>query len=240
MKVQGIPLPVNSENIVHRAWQLLAHRAPADFPGLEIILEKNIPVGAGLGGGSSDAAATLLALDRFWRLEMEHSELADLALELGSDVPFFLRGGTAVGRGRGEKLETLSPLSQGAFLLVNPGFAVSTEWVFGQIRLGLTRNPYRINLEQVKPFLARFPAPGMVLKNRLEDVVFPSYPQMEEIEEKLREAGAVHVAMTGSGATVFGTFSDDAEAGKAREDLGDRWWSRVARPFPSGVRLELA
>jgi len=238
LEVEGARLPEGPENLVCRAHRLLVAKTGTDPPGVRVRLLKRIPVGSGLGGGSSDAAATLLALNRLWRLNLPQSELSALAAQLGSDVPFFLIGGTAIGRGRGERLEALPHLRRGAFLMVNPGFDISSAWAYGQIKLGLTRNPYRISVEQVKAFLARFPASGMVMKNRLEDAVFPAHPSLGEIEEALRECGAVHVSMSGSGSTLFGTFADAARAEIAREDLGDRWLSWVARPLPGGVRLE--
>jgi len=238
LEVEGLAAPNGSENLVARAWALMRERAGGEPPGLKVSLVKRIPVAAGLGGGSSDAAATLLALNRLWGLALQRAELEEMALRLGSDVPFLLRGGTAIGRGRGEKLESLPPLNRGAFLLVDPGIPVSSGWAFGQIKMGLTRNPYRISVEQVKAFLARFPAPGMVLKNRLEDGVYPAHPSLGAIEEALMEVGAVQVSMSGSGSTLFGTFPDAAQARKAREGLGDRWMSWVARPLPGGMRWE--
>jgi len=238
LSIEGLPVPAAPENLVSRAYRLLAGRHPRRARGCAARLVKRIPVGAGLGGGSSDAAAALLALDRLWGLDLEPDEMAETALELGSDVPFFLVGGTAIGRGRGERLLPLPSLRRGAFLLVNPGIQISTKWVYEHLKMGLTRNPYRISVEQVKAYLLRFPASGMVVRNRLEDVVVPSHPVLEEIALALERVGAVHVAMTGSGATVFGTFPDLAAADAARNDLGERWQSRVSGPHAGGVQLE--
>ncbi len=240
LDIQGVKAPEGSDNLVAQAWSLMREKAGKSPRGLRLELLKRIPLGAGLGGGSSDAAAMLLGLNRYWRLNLAQEDLGELAAQLGSDVPFLLRGGTAIGRGRGEKLEPLPALSQGVFLLVNPGIAISSGWAYEQIKLGLTRNPYRISVEQVKAFIMRFPAPGMVLKNRLEDVVYPAHPVMGEIAEALDESGAVHVSMSGSGSTLYGTFADASQAEKVREGLGDKWMSWVARPLPNGVRLEEA
>jgi 4-diphosphocytidyl-2-C-methyl-D-erythritol kinase len=238
LDLEGLLAPSGHENLVTQTWELMRDRAGANPPGLRILLNKHIPMGAGLGGGSTDAAATILALNRFWELNLTQPELLEIAVQLGSDVPFLLNGGTALGRGRGEVLEALPPLRKGAFLLVNPGISVSSAWAYEQIKMGLTRNPYRISVEQVKAFLTRFPVPGMVLKNRLEDVVYPAYPVLGEIEEALAEAGAVQVSMSGSGSTLFGTFPDLRSAEEAREGLEGKWTSWVARPLPDGVRLE--
>ncbi len=226
------------ENSIRRAWRLLARSRPEQHGGLRVKLWKRIPLGGGLGGGSSDAAATLLALNRLWNLHLSSEELEELALELGSDVPFFLKGGTAIARGRGERLQSLVPLSGGAFLLVMPDLSISTAWAYDHLRLGLTGNPYRISVEQVKGYLSRFPISGMVLKNRLEDVVFPAYPIFQEIVEALKETGAVHAIMSGSGSTVFGTYPDIPAAEAASKALEAKWRTRVAGPRIQGIGLD--
>lgn len=238
LSIQGLPLEDGPANSLRRAHALLAAARPGAMGGTRVRLDKRIPLGAGLGGGSSDAAAALVGLNRLWTLGLDDAELAALALELGSDVPFFLRGGTAIGRGRGERLEALPPLRKGAFLLVNPGFAIATAWAYEHLRLGLTGNPYRISLEQVKVYLSRFPAPGMVLRNRLEDVVYPAYPVLFEIVKALEGAGAVQALMSGSGATIFGTFPDREAAGRAGALLAPRWQTWVAGPRPQGIGFD--
>lgn len=238
LSVPDSGLSAGPENTVSRAYALLASACPGRLGAVRATVHKQIPLGGGLGGGSSNGAAALLALDCLWRLNLRPEELAELALELGSDVPFFLNGGTALARGRGEKLQTLVPLSQGAFLLVLPDLSISTAWAYEHLRLGLTRNPYRISVEQVKVYLSRFPASGMVLKNRLEDVVFPAYPVFDDIREALLEAGAVHALMSGSGSTVYGTFPDRGTAEAAGRSLEERWRVRVAGPRIKGIGLD--
>ncbi|MBM4117854.1 4-(cytidine 5'-diphospho)-2-C-methyl-D-erythritol kinase [bacterium] len=235
---QGLSLPDGPDNSLRRAHALLERACPGAMGGTRIRLDKRIPLGAGLGGGSSDGATALLGLKRLWDLDLSPAALAGLALELGSDAPFFLLGGTAVGRGRGERLEPLPALRQGAFTLVNPGFPVSTAWAYEHLRLGLTGNPYRVSIEQVKAYLSRFPAPGMVLRNRLEDVVFPAYPVLFDIVKALEEAGAVHALMSGSGATIFGSFPDREAAGRAGALLAARWQTWVAAPGPQGILFD--
>ena len=231
-------LPDRPDNTIRRAYELLRGARPGRLGGVRARLWKRIPVGGGLGGGSSDGAATLIALNRLWKLALTAEELEALALELGSDVPFFLKGGTAVAGGRGELLRQLSPLCQGAFLLVMPEISISTAWAYEHLRLGLTGNPYRVSVEQVKVYLSRFPSSGMVLKNRLEDVVFPAYPVFDEITEALEDAGAVHALMSGSGSTVFGTFVDRTAAEIAGEALEARWRVKVAGPRTAGIGLD--
>lgn len=234
----GLPIPGEKEdNLVLRACRIMEKYRPPAWGGLDIQLEKRIPAGSGLGGASSDAAATLLALDRLWRLGLDHEELSDLALRLGSDVPFLLKGGVALGRGRGEILDFFTPLSKGAFLLVFPGFAIETGPVFRQLKMGLTSNAYRVSVEQVRAFLPRFPSDRMILKNRLEDVVFPAHPVMGEIAAALEDSEAVHTLMSGSGSTMFGTYPDRASAQKAALEIGVKWETHVAGPLPHGARL---
>jgi 4-diphosphocytidyl-2-C-methyl-D-erythritol kinase len=226
------------KNSIRLAWELLTRLRPDKVAGVRVKLWKRIPLGGGLGGGSSDAAATLMALNRLYRLQLSPEELERAALELGSDVPFFLKGGTAIVRGRGERLQSLVPLSGGAFLLVFPDLSISTAWAYEHLRLGLTGNPYRISVEQVKGYLSRFPISGMVLKNRLEDVVFPAYPIFDEITEALRAAGAVHAIMSGSGSTVFGTFPDAQAAEVAATALEGKWRTHIAGPRVQGIGLD--
>ncbi|MCB9514829.1 MAG: 4-(cytidine 5'-diphospho)-2-C-methyl-D-erythritol kinase [Candidatus Krumholzibacteriia bacterium] len=238
LRITGQPLADETHNTARRAYALLRETRPGRLGGVRVDLDKRIPVGAGLGGGSSDGAAALLALNRLFGLDLDAATLGRLALELGSDVPFFLAGGTAIGRGRGERLEALPPLHRGAFLLVHPGFSVSTAWAYEHLRLGLTGHPYRISVEQVKVYLSRFPVPGMVLKNRLEDVVFPAYPVLSDIVESLEEAGAVQALMSGSGATLFGTFRDREAAARAGVLLAERWQTWVVAPRTQGIGLD--
>ncbi len=226
-----------SPNIIASAYELLAKTFPDKAKGMRVDLEKRIPIGGGLGGGSSNAAATLFALNRLWGLGLSTEKLEEFGLELGSDVPFFLRGGTAIGRGRGEELRSFVPVAQGALLLVNPGLKISTAWAYEQLKIGLTGNPYRINVEQVKAYLSRFPAESMVIKNRLEDVVFPAYPVFDQILLALQQEGAVHSVLSGSGATMVGTFPDRESAELARVGMQEAWQCWVVQPSPYGVRI---
>jgi 4-diphosphocytidyl-2-C-methyl-D-erythritol kinase len=237
LSIKGASPRPGTPNLIATAYELLANSFPGKAKGMKVVLEKCIPIGGGLGGGSSDAAATLRALDRLWGLELDEERLAGFGLKLGSDVPFFLQGGTAIGRGRGERLIPILPLSQGAFLLVNPGFEISSAWAYEQLKIGLTGNPYRINVEQVKAYLSRFPAPSMVIKNRLEDVVYPAYPVFDQIAQALEREGAVHGVLSGSGATVVGTFPDRESAERAREGMDGAWQCWVAEPVPFGIRI---
>jgi 4-diphosphocytidyl-2-C-methyl-D-erythritol kinase len=170
----GLPgTPADEANLCWQAARLFCLRKKVSG-FFRIGLHKAIPLAAGLGGGSSDAAATLLACARLFDLEDDHQHLAALAAELGADVPFFLRGGTALGRGIGTVLLPLPPLRSCQFLIVKPPLELSTSEVYRKLKMGLTVNSPKANINVVKPLLARFPHETWLGFNRLEEVVLPA------------------------------------------------------------------
>lgn len=213
-------LPGGEENLVWRAARLFL-----DFTGISggvrIRLEKRIPVAAGLGGGSSDAAAVLVALDRLFGAGLGEEQLADLGLRLGADVPFFVRpASAALARGIGERLAPVVGLTAGRLLLVNPGFAVSTRWVYENLALTSKGNPYilapesgALNNGNSGPESLDFHiAPGPCFVNDLETVTIGRHPVIGEIKQSLLDFGARVALMSGSGPTVFGYFLRQSEA----------------------------
>jgi 4-diphosphocytidyl-2-C-methyl-D-erythritol kinase len=209
-------LPVDEKNLAMKAAGVLRKRLGI-AGGARITLEKRIPMGAGLGGGSSDAATVLKGLLRLWKTDLPEKELVCLAKELGADVPFFLYGGTAVARGIGEKIEMLEKVPPACFVLVNPGFGVATPWVYRNLHFPLTKkqkiNRIKRLLQQKKPSELW----GSRFFNRLEEVVFPAYPEIRQIKNILSESGCMSL-MSGSGSTVFGLTSSKktGDAIKAR------------------------
>src|SRR5690242_3699597 len=133
---RGLPIPAGGPNILERAWDLIAARNPP--AGVRVRLTKRIPVAAGLGGGSSDAAGFLVGLDRLLGLDLSEEEIRDLAAGLGSDVPFFLKGGTARATGRGEQVRHLCPAPPGWIVLATPPVAISTTWAYERVKIPLT------------------------------------------------------------------------------------------------------
>jgi 4-diphosphocytidyl-2-C-methyl-D-erythritol kinase len=211
-------LPAVKENLVYRAAELLS-REGSKSPSIRIRLVKRIPVAAGLGGGSSDAAATLLGLNRLWGLHYSREHLMEIGCTLGMDVPFFLSTSTALARGRGEILEPLSPPSPPIWvLLINPGVEVSTEWVYQGLNLGLTIENKHISIRKFSLSAVR----GAGLENDLERVTVMEYPMLQEIKETLKKWGAEVALMTGSGPTLFGLFPDRGRALTARKELVKR------------------
>lgn len=215
-------LPIDERNLAMRAAIALKTALGTD-KGAHIRLEKQVPMGAGLGGGSSDAAACLKGLLSVWGESLPYEQLVALGAKLGADVPFFLKGGAAVASGIGEVLEPLVPVPQATLILVNPGFPVATPGVYRGLHFPLT-NVQKIN-KMKKLLQSGLPATewGPCLFNRLEEVVLPQYPQIRRIKDELARLGAFSL-MSGSGSTVFGIVKalDDGE--RIRSELKTVGW----------------
>jgi 4-diphosphocytidyl-2-C-methyl-D-erythritol kinase len=213
-----IPL---EDNLVYKAASLLQKYASCR-KGIKIILHKNIPTSAGLGGGSSDAASTLLGLNTLWGLGLKKRELAAIGLEIGSDVPFFLNGPSALIQGRGERITHLDFDSSMALLLVKPPVSVSTAWAYKTMKK-LTKKTIDIKLF-CRAFDERdFASLSNMLKNDLEKIVVKEYPVVGKIKSGLLEQGSVLSAMSGSGPTVFGVFESTAKASSAAREFSEHW-----------------
>jgi 4-diphosphocytidyl-2-C-methyl-D-erythritol kinase len=197
--------------------------------GARIEIEKRIPVAGGLGGGSSNAACVLLGLGRLWGLDLPRAALVGLAGRLGSDVPFFLVGGTALGIGRGEEVYPIEEVTCDCLVLVNPGIPVSTAAVFER-HSRLTR----VEVVRKIPFtlVAASDIRGLpfAARNDLEEAAEAAYPEIAEVKRRLLGLGARRALMSGSGATVVGLF-DNTEAGRQATDRlqADGYWSIIAR-----------
>jgi 4-diphosphocytidyl-2-C-methyl-D-erythritol kinase len=216
-------VPEDESNLAHRAArvffdQLNRIQGPRDR-GLAIDISKHIPVAAGLGGGSSNAAAVLVGLNRHSGHPFSREALQDMALSLGADVPFFVLGTPSLATGVGEVLTPVENLPKFHVLLVNPGIRVSTAAVFKQLNLALT-NPQKISKE--KFFKARRLDPVRALWNDLETVTASLFPEIHSIKAALLANGADGALMTGSGPTVFGLFYDRQAARMAREALSEK------------------
>jgi 4-diphosphocytidyl-2-C-methyl-D-erythritol kinase len=230
LTVEGADLPGGPGNLAYEAAAALAHESSGSR-GVSIHLVKRIPLGAGLGGGSSDAATVLMGLNRLWGLGWSRARLAELGATLGSDVPFFFFGPTAWVTGRGERVAPaphLRPSQAGPMLpwavLVNPGIAVSTKWAFEALGLtndrGVDRMPRSPGAPSAAPWL---------IPNDLERVTAATYPVVEDMKTRLLKSGARVARMSGSGPTVFGVFQTRAEAAAACEDLSPSWRRWVVR-----------
>jgi 4-diphosphocytidyl-2-C-methyl-D-erythritol kinase len=181
-------------------------------------LEKRIPSPGGLGGGSSDAAVTLLGLVRLWELNASASDLLEIAADVGSDVPFFLTGGAALGTGRGEIIEPLDDIEAPAMLIVTPDISVSTAAVFADLRAPSLTNTESNRILRVCRSEARsLDSHHSALINDLEASVFSAYPEVRRVKDTLIDLGAVNAAMSGSGASVFAIF-DKQETRQAAQN----------------------
>lgn len=203
-----------------------------------IHLTKEIPSAAGLGGGSSDAAAVLVACDKLFQTHLSSSELEALGASLGADVPFFIKGGTAMGRGIGTQLTSLPTIRTGQFLIVKPGMELRTPDVYSNLKMGLTVNSAKANIQVMKPILARFPQSTWPGFNRLEEVVLPQQPSLQRLVLHLRELAPVAM-LSGSGPSVVAVFPDgmdlDEEVGEFQKA---GLFVRVVKPHAAGVVVE--
>jgi 4-diphosphocytidyl-2-C-methyl-D-erythritol kinase len=228
---EGMKVPKDETNLVHRAARSFFSRTGL-HEGTAIKLIKNIPVAAGMGGGSSDAAAVLMALNNMWSKPLSQSELHKIAVELGADVPFFLMGKPCLARGIGEILEPLRAWPKCWYIIVRPPVEVSTSWVYRNLKLILTTGEY----DYIKQTLNDAPVSiPQILENDLERVTSVAFPIIGTIKKSLIQAGAQGALMTGSGPSVFGVFptKDQALSGKQHlvlQNLGDVFmattWSR--------------
>lgn len=209
-------LPTGDDNLAWRAAVRLRERYRIT-EGVHIMLEKRIPVAAGLGGGSSDAAAVLRGLARFWGLTPDPAALQALAAELGSDVPFCLTGGTALGTGRGERVQPLPPCPAFHVVLANPGFPVSTAQVYQSLSPGISSERPDVDGMIAAIQCGSAEGVGQRLANILEQSTFALYPAVSRLKEKMQQSAPA--LMCGSGATVFALFRNAAAAKKLHQSL---------------------
>jgi 4-diphosphocytidyl-2-C-methyl-D-erythritol kinase len=222
-------VPSGPDNLAHRAARL-AQKESAAQQGCRIVIRKRIPPAAGLGGGSSNAAAVLIGLNRLWKLSLSDRQLARMAARLGSDVPFFLHGGTMLARGRGEKLTPLGMQADFHLVVVKPDLSISTAWAYGQAKILLTSNSKIVKLNSLKE-IRSLDQVLPLLDNDLERAVGEDYPLIGEIKSNLISKGAIAAAMSGSGSAVYGIVEDrEAAEQLAQQMRRDRWQVFVVRP----------
>jgi 4-diphosphocytidyl-2-C-methyl-D-erythritol kinase len=223
-------VPCDSRNLVYRVAAVLKE-SYGITSGVEITLNKNIPVAAGLGGASSDCAACLRGLNELWALKLKKEEIFDIGSRIGADVAFFLLdAGRAVGRGKGEMLEPLPKGETFWYLLVNPGFEVLAKDAYSTLSLGLTHtaNNSKIDVHSLRKI--RFKDLNGFLFNSLEDPVEKRHKEVSEIKSEIIKAGLKLSLMSGSGPTVYGVASSREEALEAKKRLllREGWQAFVA------------
>ncbi|MEC4983750.1 MAG: 4-(cytidine 5'-diphospho)-2-C-methyl-D-erythritol kinase [Oscillatoria sp. PMC 1068.18] len=252
-------VPAQQTNLAYKAAQLMVDQFPdlfANYGGMEISIEKRIPVAAGLAGGSTDAAAVLVGINLMWQLGLTQPELQELAALLGSDVPFCISGGTAIATGRGEQLDAINS-SPSLFVVLAKyrNISVSTAWAYQTYRQEFGHE-YIVDPEVIRSRIIDIHSSplvnaighknsveiGQLLRNDLERVVFPAYPQVEQLRNTFADAGALGTMMSGSGPTVFALCESENHAHEVKEkvsslipDLDLEFW--ITRLSNAGISV---
>lgn len=211
-------IPVDENNLVWRAAKLMMDTCGI-MEGVSIHLHKVIPVAAGMAGGSSDAAATLVGMNRLFHCGLSKEKLMELGVQIGADVPYCVLRGTALAEGIGEKLTVLPPMPDCWILIGKPGISVSTKYVY--TTLDLNTDTVHPDIDGMKKALEDGNLYGITKRmgNVLQDVTIPAYPEVERIKEQMKTLGAVNAMMSGSGPTVFGIFDNEEKAQEACQKL---------------------
>ncbi|MBF2047584.1 MAG: 4-(cytidine 5'-diphospho)-2-C-methyl-D-erythritol kinase [Leptolyngbya sp. IPPAS B-1204] len=228
-------IPTDSSNLTYKAAALMAKQFPqtySKFGGVDITIHKRIPMGAGLAGGSTDAAAVLIGMDLMWKLGLTQIEIQEMAALLGSDIPFCVSGGTAIATGRGEQLAPLPSVDfLYAVLAKYRSLGISTPWAYKTYRQqfsqsyvsgdNLLQRRQRVHSGEIVAAIQQRDGKriGQLLHNDLEKVVLPAYPQVEGLRRILAEFNPLGVMMSGSGSTVFALVESKAQAEQIRQQL---------------------
>lgn len=237
MVVKGdFDVPADERNLCWQAVELFCRET--GLAGHVIVqLTKEIPVAAGLGGGSSDAAAVLVACNHLFRTGLREPELLELAQVLGADVPFFISGGTALGRGIGNRLTALPVAKMCQLVIVKPPIELMTSQVYSKLKMGLTVNSAKANIQVLRSLLARFPQETWPGFNRLEEVVLPSDPALQRLVMRLKELAPVAM-LSGSGSGAFAAFPDNADLTDVLGEFTEAGlYCKVVGPHPVGVEI---
>jgi 4-diphosphocytidyl-2-C-methyl-D-erythritol kinase len=204
-------VPTDESNICHKAYTALKIKY-SELGGVSIHIEKRIPVGIGLGGGSANGAAVLKGLNTIYNLELSMDELEKIGTSVGADVPFFIKGGTQLGEGIGDNLTSLTSHIKGTYLLVIPHISINTAWAYSELKNKLKSGNILPNFTS---FFSGDNSSLEIFENDFERIVIPAYPEIGAIKQKLLELGARFASLSGSGSTVYGIFDEDAFAKEA-------------------------
>lgn len=216
---RGREQPKGKNNLVNRAAASFFEKTGIR-KGATITVMKKIPVASGLGGGSSDAAATLKGLNQLWGNPLSSGDIEELAVPLGADVPFFLLQRPCIARGIGEILQPIKDFPLFWYVIVSPNLAVSTAWAYKRVRLKLTNKDIQGNMKSLEKAISSIPD---ILSNDLESVTLGKYPFLCSIKASLIKLGAIGALMTGSGPSLFGLFDSAQKAREAGRTLARQW-----------------
>ena len=218
-------------NIVQKTIEIVEKKLKKNLK-LKIFIDKKIPLGAGLGGGSSNAASALKAMNALYDLKLNYETLADIAIEIGSDVPYFLNPVPSVAELRGEKIVPISLEINYPILIVNPGFVIPTKWAFNKLTMQKSKRNY---FDELTKGHLDFDKMKSGIQNDFESLVFATYSEISDIKKDLYDLGAEFALLTGTGSTVFGIFSNLRRAYLA-EDYFNRkkYFTYLNNPFQMG------
>ncbi|HEY4543265.1 MAG TPA: 4-(cytidine 5'-diphospho)-2-C-methyl-D-erythritol kinase [Tissierellaceae bacterium] len=210
----GVPLDEN--NLVYKSWEIMKETAKVE-KGIKVTIDKNIPMGAGLAGGSSNAGAVLKGLNELWDVGLTKEELIDLGKGIGADVPFTILGGTALAEGVGEKLTSLKSFRNKHVLICNPGIEISSKYAYSILKI----DDERVDVEKIIKAMENedLELIGKLSRNKMEDEIFKKYEIIERIKLDLINSNAKVSLMSGSGSSVFGIFEDEESMNKAKEKV---------------------
>ena len=226
ININDSTIPTDESNTCIQAYLAIKQQFP-QIDGISITLNKNIPSGAGLGGGSSDAAAVLKGLRELFDLPLNNRDLLEIAVNIGADVPFFISGGTQIGDGIGDVLTPINNPFNGFYLLVIPDIFISTAWAYKALKKNLKEDADRPNFAH---FFEGKNLSKAIFDNDFERIVIPTYPKIGEIKKGLLEAGASYASLSGSGSTVFGIYDDEARAKRAESHFQKQYHTLLTRP----------
>ena len=201
-------IPTGESNICYQAYEALKIEYP-DLGGVSINISKKVPIGSGLGGGSANAAAVLKGINDLYCNNLSDIELEKIGSRIGADVAFFIKGGTQLGEGIGDKLTSLKRCVKGTYLLVIPDINISTSWAYSKLKNKLNSN---LIIPSFESFFSEENSSLKIFENDFERIVVPAYPEIGAIKHKLYELGAKFASLSGSGSTVYGIFDKDAFA----------------------------
>ncbi len=230
-------VPLGPNNLSHQAAKLFLE-VTGIKTGVEIRIQKNIPIRAGLGGGSANGAATLFGLNKLFQTNIPQAHLLEWASQLGADVPFFLIGGTALVRGKGERIHPLPSIKGGWLVLFYPAIPISTSWAYSLIQPGLTKRTLDDRLLEKKIFQQGLAGMKTFLYNALEKVIIERFPDLEKTKFWMRERGAEGVLMSGSGSSIFGLVRNRSVGKLIFEDLKKKGQTYLIQPVEKSIKEE--